>query len=363
RDGQPPPGLRPGPATTVGTAEGQAELLQTYLETVIVPTATAAVVVDWLAGQAEASVPAPAAMTSCLAPVLDDAGRAGYVERVTALGPSELFAVVTEPAPGRPWALTCLMLNSGMLGHAGPHRFHTELARRLAADGVRSVRLDFTGLGESPPAAVPESAPRPAFAPRFLSDLDEAVRALGSADDAPLVTLGLCSGAYHALEAACRHRLAGVVAIHPGYGYGEILVRPGNAEPTRRVGRVLTDRRWVRAAKRTWLGRAVAWRMPGPGWWLLDLTRLQPDLARAIAEARRHVPGIVAFVEEGIVGRPEMWTLLHRRRPPAAIEVDGADHSLWDASARLDVLERARIAVLGFRPLGAPAPDGRAAVS
>ncbi|HWU86648.1 MAG TPA: hypothetical protein VN253_05215, partial [Kofleriaceae bacterium] len=66
-----------------------------------------------------------------------------------------LFGIVTLPpeqlraaSEERPFAV---LLNSGLMHRVGPFRTGVELARSLAARGVRVLRYDRSGLGDSRP--------------------------------------------------------------------------------------------------------------------------------------------------------------------------------------------------------------------
>lgn len=45
--------------------------------------------------------------------------------------------------------IVALLTNSGVIPRSGPHRMNVHLARRLAAQGIPSVRFDMSGLGDS----------------------------------------------------------------------------------------------------------------------------------------------------------------------------------------------------------------------
>lgn len=45
--------------------------------------------------------------------------------------------------------VVALLTNSGVIPRSGPHRMNVHLARRLAAQGIPSVRFDMSGLGDS----------------------------------------------------------------------------------------------------------------------------------------------------------------------------------------------------------------------
>ena len=60
----------------------------------------------------------------------------------------QLFGVLTEPLGVRR-ELTALLLNAGPQRRTGPSRMWVEIARRWAANGVPTLRLDATGIGDA----------------------------------------------------------------------------------------------------------------------------------------------------------------------------------------------------------------------
>lgn len=185
----------------------------------VVPQAMVASVADWLAARAAALAPPVPAMPSVLpADATDKASGAapgsalksatvapGVVEQVLALpaGGSTLFALAALPARPHPGAATVLLPNTGPVHHIGGHRLYVQLARHLAAQGHRVLRLDLSGLGDSP--ARPGEPADEVYGRRAVDDLAAAVAAARSRwPDSPPVVLGLCAGGYHALRLAVR---------------------------------------------------------------------------------------------------------------------------------------------------------------
>ena len=90
------------------------------------------------------------------------AGRRGarIVERSVRLGRLGLFGIVSEPLQptDRP---TVVFLNAGLIHHVGPARLWVTLGRELASVGIPTLRLDLSGLGESPVQAGAATEHRP----------------------------------------------------------------------------------------------------------------------------------------------------------------------------------------------------------
>ncbi len=131
----------------------------------------------------------------------------------------DLFGIVSEPALARAAAElpTVLLPNAGGAYRVGPNRLHVFLARHLAANGFRCLRMDICGLGDSviaDPAQENDTYPATAFrdiglAMAFLE------REMGVRH---VVLMGLCSGAYAAFQSAAQFQcpaLAGSMVINP----------------------------------------------------------------------------------------------------------------------------------------------------
>jgi len=139
-------------------------------------------------------------------------------ESVCQFGPDlNLVGILTRPAENdvRRDAPALLMLNAGLLHHVGPNRMSVELARRLAARGISSLRFDLSGLGdsESPHASKQEQD-------GDLRDIRDAMDFLGLKHDLhSFVLIGLCSGAdnSHAVALSDR-RVVGAILLD-GQGY------------------------------------------------------------------------------------------------------------------------------------------------
>ncbi len=137
-------------------------------------------------------------------------------EEITYLGPGRLFGIISRPpaapASGPGPGTTVVLLNSGRIDHVGPGRLWVELARSWAAGGLRVVRVDLSGLGDSP--ARPEHPAGLVYSPAALDDVAEVTRAVSPLDPSAVVLMGLCSGAWHSVQAALAGDARGVVAIN-----------------------------------------------------------------------------------------------------------------------------------------------------
>ena len=112
------------------------------------------------------------------------------------------FGVLSEPGPGirrRPTAV--LLANTGANYHVGPNRMYVKMARLWAARGFPVLRMDLSGIGDSP--VRPGGAVNKPYTDDGIRDLDVGLAELRARTGAErLVVLGLCSGAYVAFHAS-----------------------------------------------------------------------------------------------------------------------------------------------------------------
>jgi hypothetical protein len=106
-----------------------------------------------------------------------------------------------------------VFLNVATEPHTGPARLWVHLSRRWAALGLRCIRVDMSGLGDSPTrSGEPEFVIR---LPVNFDDVAEAVKAVSPEDPSDVVLAGLCSSAYQALDSAVELNPRGVIALNP----------------------------------------------------------------------------------------------------------------------------------------------------
>jgi dienelactone hydrolase len=128
-----------------------------------------------------------------------------------------LAAVLAMPERPNPGGLCAVLLNAGAVRRIGPNRMWVEAARRWAAAGVPTLRLDVEGLGDADGDPAPYAADAglyvPELVPQVISALDELVRrGIGSR----FVLGGLCAGAYWSLHATLQDpRVVAALMINP----------------------------------------------------------------------------------------------------------------------------------------------------
>lgn len=111
--------------------------------------------------------------------------------------------------------LAVLLLTPGMLHSPGPFRLHVDIAEALAHTGIRSLRFDLSGIGESLAVGSLENSLE-----RAASEISAAIHCLEQSYSVRKVVLfGLCSGADDAIFAAQKdHRIAAIFSMD-GCGY------------------------------------------------------------------------------------------------------------------------------------------------
>jgi pimeloyl-ACP methyl ester carboxylesterase len=127
-----------------------------------------------------------------------------------------LVAIITEPidtrdADGLP---AVILHNVGANPRVGCNRMYVTLARRWAAVGFRVLRLDSSGLGDSPAiAGLPENQ---VYSDQGIRDSGRAMDFLADTRKVDrFVLMGLCSGAYVSFHSGVAHeRVAGIVLMN-----------------------------------------------------------------------------------------------------------------------------------------------------
>lgn len=158
----------------------------------------------------------PAGTAAARVPELrDDASLAVGQAHETPLrfGPdASLFGILSMPtwhAAGRP---AVLLVNTSANPRWGNARIGVDIARRLASDGVASLRMDASGMGDT--ALQTGEVGRP-YSETITRDVLHAVAELAKRTQRPVAVLGICSGGYHALQAAYRdERVGGLILVN-----------------------------------------------------------------------------------------------------------------------------------------------------
>ncbi len=139
---------------------------------------------------------------------------AAMTERAVEFGPlGHLFAILCQPRVDAGHDMSpVIMLNTGFGRHTGDGRVFTILARRLAAAGIPSLRMDLAGLGDSRGVGGDDAKP---YAPGTSQDVKSAIDLLERAGYRDPYLIGICSGAYAAFHAALEDpRIRGLVLVN-----------------------------------------------------------------------------------------------------------------------------------------------------
>jgi alpha-beta hydrolase superfamily lysophospholipase len=139
-----------------------------------------------------------------------------------------------------------VFLNAGAARRTGPSRMWVEAARRWAARGIPSLRLDAVGIGESDGSTTPYAEDGSLYAPAFVTDVTAALdelqrRGVGER----FLLVGLCAGSYWSLYAGLDDpRVDGMALLN----LVAVVWEPG-IEASRDLRRALTSRSWSRVRR------------------------------------------------------------------------------------------------------------------
>jgi pimeloyl-ACP methyl ester carboxylesterase len=278
-----------------------------------------------------------------------------------------LAGLLTTPVGGTPSTRGVLLINSGSVHSIGPNRLWVRLARSWAARGMTVVRLDISGLGDSP--ARTGRMENVVYSAEAGDDIASAVRYMREQLHVQeCYLLGLCSGAFHGFKAAVSGvPLVFTVLINPltffwelgkpledGIKSYEVVAQASNyrrkifsLEPWRKLLSGQLDVRYLLAFAGRKLGSLIRPGMEAMAH-LLHIP-LKEDLARELLVASR--TGVQHFVfaagEPGIVllrsqGKRNLAHLLSNKRVTIDVVPD-ADHTFTQLQARdrlVEVLDR-----------------------
>ena len=244
----------------------------------------------------------------------------------------KLLGVVTRPTHRTVGDVACLMFNFGVTHRVGPRRIQVKLARRLAQQGVATLRFDLSGLGDSQASGTSQS-----FEEQALGDLRQAMDQIESRlGIRRVIVVGLCSGAAHGLQAALADpRIVGLLAFD-GYAF----TSPG-AELERRLRRFL---KFPVAQVRHWIERLLGTDRPPDG----DLLRtgvraavMTPDrLRRELETLVARGVSLYLIFSGTLQSRDRNKDQLHPLRDSAVLEqlryefMPNVDHSFTEVAGQ-----------------------------
>jgi len=207
-----------GASVTAQDTDDYATLMESPQES-RTPVQTIAKTIAWLDAGPSCVMRAPPPPPTATRPTMKLESGETAIEETPILFDGELgglFGILSEPPRSERGPVCAVLLNGGALRHIGPSRTWVEIARRWAARGVPTVRIDMPGIGESDGDArepVPDSS---FYTPQRI---EQTLAILDRLADQGLpdrfVLGGLCSGAYWSLHAALADpRVRGALMIN-----------------------------------------------------------------------------------------------------------------------------------------------------
>jgi len=316
----------------VAFVPGQEDLLDVPPLDAVVPEDTIDMIIEHVTGEMNGELmDASALLRQEMFPL------PGVRERVVSVGDG-LFGIVGEPV-GESTETTAIFFNVAIESHVGPARLWVTLARRWASDlGLSSVRFDFSGVGDSP--SLGSGAQDLLYASDWIDDADRVVLEMARSSKR-VIGVGVCSGAYAALESALRNDRVDVVAINPLLDTVEgalLKNRPGTIDRRRKAVREIPRALHPfvmahhRIAEKGW--RALQWVVP----------RLAAGSVIA-AVIRRGGRVLLALTDEDARAfdvnpywriRVRSW---RRRHDLTRVDVPELDHPALVAAGRLALVE------------------------
>jgi pimeloyl-ACP methyl ester carboxylesterase len=179
----------------------------------VIPTGLPVELMGWLKNieQFDAPLSAPSIAPSIATPLIGPDFRESPVRFGTF---DHLSGSLCEPVDGASRA-TVVFLTTGYDPQAGWARFSTQLARRLAAVGIASLRFDSADVGDSAPVAGRRA--QILYDHQQVNDVISAFDFVAQANlSGPTLLFGRCSGAYLALHSALADiRCNACIAVNP----------------------------------------------------------------------------------------------------------------------------------------------------
>jgi alpha-beta hydrolase superfamily lysophospholipase len=267
--------------------------LETPPEFATVPAEIVTAIRAWLGAAGPHRAPSPPRRST---PAVM-AWRGGEVqEEIITLPSAGHVGIVTSPVSADAHPTTLVLLNPGSETHVGPGRAWVELARDLALQGRRTLRVDFLGWGESPDAGRAPGRPYDAVG---IEDTVSIVRDLRAAGHPRIAVCGLCASAWIALAAARTSPADGVIALNP-----QLYWKPG--DPVEIDWDLIRARRAGEIAR---IQRGERFRM----WSILDTLGSRPPAARWLDELANSSASVHLIFAEGDDGLQFLNERLSRR--------------------------------------------------
>jgi dienelactone hydrolase len=188
-----------------------------------VPTEVLATLRGWLAAAGTQVVPLRPRSSVVVAETDLEHTVDGVVVRETPLfvdGPTgRLFGILTRPATSPAAPIGGVFLNAGAVRRIGPNRIWVDTARRWAARGVATLRLDLEGIGDSDGDEERYRDVAQFYVRDEVRDqIRGAIDALVNRGHGPRIVLaGLCAGGFWAFRGAdTDERVTAALLLNPG---------------------------------------------------------------------------------------------------------------------------------------------------
>lgn len=247
-------------------------------------------------------------------------------------GRGDIVGVLAEPE--EPLALCAVLLNAGAIRRIGPGRMWVELARRWAARGVPTLRVDLAGIGDADGELESLRADDGFYVPNFVGETLTVLQALAERGlPQRFVLAGLCSGAYWAMHAALADdRVLGAYMVNPrALFWNAHLSHVRNARNIRKAAHASTWRKLMRGQITAQRGQSIAHAvsvalgtMPGRAWASRRAAGEANDLEGALERLERSGTDLLAAftAREPLLEELERTGGLARmaRRPNVRIE-------------------------------------------
>ncbi len=322
---------------------GMAELIDADAELAIVPELMVEEICDWVTARSTPSVDGNGRELT-----MPNEPRTRALEHLDAetslrhelrrFGPAQLFGIDTVRDGSTP--RHCLItLNNGVARSIGPGGAWVEVARRAAAQGWRVVRLDLSGIGDSPArAGATENVSYPITTADDVGSVIADLRADGVES---FVLAGLCSGALLSFDAALDHpEIEAVVSIN---GRFDAVFSDRRADRRRRAGGYTNPLLGTPLRKTPLLPSFE--KVPFWVWEGLARTGLVASPVQALEAV------LTRGVRVAMVFGPDEWGLRSLRQRggkrfrkiqedpmTTVVEISGLDHSMFDPGSRAEVM-------------------------
>lgn len=354
--------LTGSPLVTTAPAPDQGDLFDRRSFAAVIPRAAIATIVEHLSDRAQAAATPIKLELEAAAVVAHTAGGDAIVERFAQFGPDNLFAVVTESGTGTAGP-TLVCANVATEYHIGPGRAWVQLARQAAAQGLRTIRYDAPGLGDS--VDPDDGDDLILYSPETRHQLVAFVESVRTQLPGPLGMVGSCSGAW---EAAA---VGGAVGLDAVWMINNLewarTPPPGSGVEEGARAEEISQRGDVPETPRMRARRVIKKRMPYQLW--LALCRLgwfqTPELMLAdLAKTRTRIRLLLSDTDGPIfVGQRGDRAVVRLRRRGADITVammETVDHALFMQAGREEVIALVlRQAATDLAPHPQPATPAR----